>query len=34
MVLRICEGMVMLDIIFRLVLYSHEDVSFNHDYFF
>ena len=26
---RICEIMVTLDIIFRLVLYSHEDVSFN-----
>ena len=29
MVLRICEIMVTLDFIFRLVLYSHEDVSFN-----
>ena len=27
--LRICEIMVTLDCIFRLVLYSHEDVSFN-----
>ena len=27
--LRICEIMVTLDFIFRLVLYSHEDVSFN-----
>ena len=26
---RICEIMVTLDIIFRLVLYSHEDVSFS-----
>ena len=26
---RICEKMVTLDFIFRLVLYSHEDVSFN-----
>ena len=26
---RICEIMVTLDIIFRLMLYSHEDVSFN-----
>ena len=26
---RICEIMVTLDFIFRLVLYSHEDVSFN-----
>ena len=25
---RICEIMVTLDFIFRLVLYSHEDVSF------
>ena len=29
MVRRICEIMVTLDFIFRLVLYSHEDVSFN-----
>ena len=29
MVLRIYEIMVMLDFIFRLVLYSREDVSFN-----
>ena len=29
MVLRICEIMVTLDFIFRLMLYSHEDVSFN-----
>ena len=28
MVRRICEIMVTLDFIFRLVLYSHEDVSF------
>ena len=27
--LRICEIMVTLDFIFPLVLYSHEDVSFN-----
>ena len=27
--LRICEIMVTLDLIFRLVLYSHDDVSFN-----
>ena len=26
---RICEIIVTLDFIFRLVLYSHEDVSFN-----
>ena len=26
---RICQIMVTLDFIFRLVLYSHEDVSFN-----
>ena len=26
---RICEIMVTLDFIFRLVLYSHEDISFN-----
>ena len=26
---RICEIMVTLDFIFRFVLYSHEDVSFN-----
>ena len=26
---RICEIMVTLDFIFRLVLYSHEEVSFN-----
>ena len=26
---RICEIMVTLDFIFQLVLYSHEDVSFN-----
>ena len=26
---RICEIMVTLDFIFRLVLYSHDDVSFN-----
>ena len=26
---RICEIMVALDFIFRLVLYCHEDVSFN-----
>ena len=26
---RICETMVTLDFIFRLVLYSHEDVLFN-----
>ena len=26
---RICEIMVTFDFIFRLVLYSHEDVSFN-----
>ena len=26
---RICEIKVTLDFIFRLVLYSHEDVSFN-----
>ena len=26
---RICEIMVTLDFIFRLVLYSHEDVLFN-----
>ena len=26
---HICEIMVTLDFIFRLVLYSHEDVSFN-----
>ena len=26
---RICEIMVTLDFIFRLVLYRHEDVSFN-----
>ena len=29
MVRRICEIIVTLDFIFRLVLYSHEDVSFN-----
>ena len=29
MVRRICEIMVTLDFIFRLVLCSHEDVSFN-----
>ena len=29
MVRPICEIMVTLDFIFRLVLYSHEDVSFN-----
>ena len=29
MVQRICEIMVTLDFIFRLVLYSREDVSFN-----
>ena len=29
MVRRICEIMVTLDLIFRRVLYSHEDVSFN-----
>ena len=29
MVRRICEIMVTLDLIFRLVLYSHEYVSFN-----
>ena len=29
MVRRICEIMVTLDFIFRLVLYSHEDVSVN-----
>ena len=29
MVLRLCEIMVTLDFIFRLVLYSHGDVSFN-----
>ena len=29
MVRRICEIMVTLDFIFRLVLYSHEYVSFN-----
>ena len=29
MVWRICEITVTLDFIFRLVLYSHEDVSFN-----
>ena len=29
MVRRICEITVTLDFIFRLVLYSHEDVSFN-----
>ena len=29
MVRRICEIMVTLDFIFRLVLYSREDVSFN-----
>ena len=29
MVQRICEIMVTLDFIFWLVLYSHEDVSFN-----
>ena len=29
MLRRICEIMVTLDFIFRLVLYSHEDVSFN-----
>ena len=29
MVRRICEIMVTLDFIFRLVLYSHEDISFN-----
>ena len=29
MVQRICEIMVTLDFIFRLVLYSHENVSFN-----
>ena len=29
MVLRLCEIMVTLDFIFRLVLFSHEDVSFN-----
>ena len=29
MVRRIWEVMVTLDFIFRLVLYSHEDVSFN-----
>ena len=27
--LRLCEIMVTLDFIFQLVLYSHEDVSFN-----
>ena len=29
MVRRICEIMVTLDFVFRLVLYSHADVSFN-----
>ena len=29
MVIRICEIMVTLDFIFRLILYCHEDVSFN-----
>ena len=29
MVRSICEIMVTLDFIFQLVLYSHEDVSFN-----
>ena len=29
MVRRICKITVTLDFIFRLVLYSHEDVSFN-----
>ena len=29
MVRRLCEIMVTLDFIFRLVLHSHEDVSFN-----
>ena len=29
MVRRICEITATLDFIFRLVLYSHEDVSFN-----
>ena len=29
MVRRICEIMVTLNFIFRLVLYSHDDVSFN-----
>ena len=29
MMRHICEIMVTLDFIFRLVLYSHEDVSFN-----
>ena len=29
MVRHICEIMVTSDIIFRLVLYNHEDVSFN-----
>ena len=29
MVRRICEIMVTLDFFFRLVLYSHKDVSFN-----
>ena len=29
MMVRICEITVTLDFIFRLVLYSHEDVSFN-----
>ena len=29
MVRRICEIAVALDFIFRLVLYGHEDVSFN-----
>ena len=29
MVRRICEIMVTLDFIFRIVLYSQEDVSFN-----
>ena len=29
MVRRICETMVTLDFSFRLVLYSHEDVSFS-----
>ena len=29
MVQRICKIMVTLDFIFQLVLYSHEDVSFN-----
>ena len=29
MIVRICKITVTLDFIFRLVLYSHEDVSFN-----